>query len=52
MFQEGIGAVVEGMLGEDDVFRTDRVMVKHSNEYSAPEGHPPEASRDTLVEEY
>lgn len=52
MFQEGIGAVVEGMLGEDDVFRTDRVMVKHSNEYSAPEGHHSEAGRATLIEEY
>lgn len=42
MFREGIGAVVEGKLGPDGVFRTDRVMVKHSNEYQAPdgEGHP------------
>lgn len=41
MFREGIGVVVEGRL-QGDVFHTDRVMVKHSNEYQAPEGaeHP------------
>jgi cytochrome c-type biogenesis protein CcmE len=38
MFKEGIGVVVEGKLGGDDVFSSDRVMVKHSNEYQAPEG--------------
>ena len=45
LFREGIGAVVEGRLGTDGVFETDRVMVKHSNEYSAPEGHPPQAGQ-------
>ena len=50
MFREGIGAVVEGKLGTDGVFRTDRVMVKHSNEYEAPDGHPPDAQA-TLVDE-
>jgi len=42
MFRAGIGVVVEGQLHKDDVFRTSRVMVKHSNEYEAPaegEGH-------------
>lgn len=36
MFEEGIGVVVEGRYGSDGVFRSDRVMVKHSNEYSPP----------------
>lgn len=38
MFREGIGVVVEGRLSDDGVFETDRVMVKHSNEYRVPEG--------------
>ena len=37
MFREGIGVVVEGKLDEEGTFHTDRVMVKHSNEYRAPE---------------
>lgn len=37
MFQEGQGVVVEGEYGSDDVFRADRLMVKHSNEYRPPE---------------
>jgi cytochrome c-type biogenesis protein CcmE len=54
MFREGIGVVVEGSMGADGVFHTDRVMVKHSNEYRAPEDgddakHIYDAS--TLVEE-
>jgi len=36
MFREGMGVVVEGALHADGVFHTDRVMVKHSNEYRAP----------------
>lgn len=35
MFQPGIGAVVEGQF-DGQVFRADRVMVKHSNEYRPP----------------
>lgn len=43
MFREGIGAVVEGQLGADGVFHSDKVMVKHDNEYKAPgEGERPE----------
>jgi cytochrome c-type biogenesis protein CcmE len=43
MFREGIGVVVEGELGSDGVFQTEKVMVKHSNEYEAPEeGEKPE----------
>jgi len=37
MFREGIGVVVEGKYGDDGLFRSDKVMVKHSNEYEAPE---------------
>jgi cytochrome c-type biogenesis protein CcmE len=48
MFQEGIGAVVEGVYN-GDVFHADRVMVKHSNEYRPPEGAKPN-SYPTLVE--
>ena len=43
MFKEGIGVVLEGSLGEDELFRADRVLVKHSNEYRVPdegEGKP------------
>lgn len=40
MFRAGIGAVVEGKLGADNVFHSDKVMVKHDNQYKAPEGAP------------
>jgi cytochrome c-type biogenesis protein CcmE len=36
MFREGIGVVVEGSFAADQVFRTNRLMVNHSNEYRAP----------------
>jgi cytochrome c-type biogenesis protein CcmE len=36
-FCEGEGAVVEGVLAADDVFHADRMEVKHSNEYRAPD---------------
>ena len=44
MFREGIGAVVEGKLDEQGVFQGGRILVKHSNEYRAPEEgkHPGE----------
>jgi len=38
MFRENIGVVVEGRVGEDGSFQTDRLMVKHDNQYQAPEG--------------
>ena len=38
MFREGIGVVVEGTMGGNDVFESDRLLVKHDNEYQAPEG--------------
>lgn len=37
MFRDGIGVVVEGELKGDGVFHTEKIMVKHSNEYKAPE---------------
>lgn len=37
MFREGIGVVVEGTMTKAGVFEADRLMVKHSNEYRAPE---------------
>lgn len=36
MFRENIGVVVEGHLGDDGVFLSDRMFVKHDNEYRAP----------------
>jgi cytochrome c-type biogenesis protein CcmE len=43
MFREGIGVVVEGRLGGGGTFETNRLMVKHDNEYRAPEeGEEPE----------
>lgn len=48
MFQEGIGAVVEGAW-DGQVFHADRVMVKHSNEYKPPApGEKPEGAMGTL----
>ena len=37
MFREGIGVVVEGTMTKEGTFESDRLMVKHSNEYRAPE---------------
>ena len=37
MFREGIGVVLEGTMAEDGVFETTKLMVKHDNEYQAPE---------------
>ena len=37
MFREGIGVVVEGTMTPGGIFKSSRLMVKHSNEYKAPE---------------
>lgn len=37
MFREGIGVIVEGALDAGGVFYSERIMVKHGNEYQAPE---------------
>jgi cytochrome c-type biogenesis protein CcmE len=48
MFQEGIGAVVEGSY-DGTVFEAERVMVKHSNEYRPPAaGEAPSDRYSTL----
>ena len=50
MFQEGIGAVVEGSY-DGQIFQADRVMVKHSNEYRPPAaGERPQELYRTLVQ--
>ncbi len=52
MFREGIGVVVEGTMTKAGVFETDRLMVKHSNEYRAPEeGVDSKELYTTLAEE-
>ncbi len=37
MFREGIGVVVEGTMKPSGTFQADQLMVKHSEEYRAPE---------------
>lgn len=52
MFADGIGVVVEGTYGDDRVFRSTNLMVKHSNEYAPPDhGEDPRASYESLIEE-
>jgi cytochrome c-type biogenesis protein CcmE len=52
MFREGIGVVVEGRYLSSGVFESTSLMVKHSNEYRAPEpGHDPKEMVKTLVRE-
>ena len=36
MFREGIGVVVEGTMRDSGEFETQRLLVKHDNEYKAP----------------
>jgi cytochrome c-type biogenesis protein CcmE len=51
VFQEGQGAVVEGTFGPDGLFRSDFLVVKHSNEYRRSDGsvyHPPAAAPSAL----
>tara|TARA_B100000959_G_scaffold253995_1_gene285341 strand:+ start:208 stop:669 length:462 start_codon:yes stop_codon:yes gene_type:complete len=50
MFQEGMGVVVEGQY-DGQIFKSERVMVKHSNEYRAPkEGERPQEIYKTLLQ--
>ena len=37
MFREGIGVLVEGTMVSEGYFESNRLMVKHSNEYKAPQ---------------
>lgn len=49
MFRDNIGVVVEGSLDGKGVFQTDKIMVKHSNEYKAPgEGEDMASIANTL----
>ena len=50
MFREGIGVVVEGRY-DGETFHSDRLMVKHSNEYRAPKtGETPQDYYKTLLD--
>jgi len=46
VFAEGQGAIVEGVFGSDGVFRSDLLLVKHGNEYRAPEDGTGRPERD------
>ena len=48
MFRENIGVVVEGTLERDGHFETQRLMVKHDNEYRAPEDFEAEDMKDLM----
>ena len=48
MFREGIGVVVEGTLMREGHFQTQRLMVKHDNEYRAPEDFKQEDMKDLM----
>jgi cytochrome c-type biogenesis protein CcmE len=50
MFRDGMGVVVEGRLGSDGIVRSSNLMVKHSNEYRAPDSlHAPRRMYETLI---
>lgn len=51
MFREGQGVVVEGRMNRSGVFESTSLMVKHSNEYKAPEDHAekPEEAYKSLI---
>lgn len=52
MFRDTMGVVVEGSLARSGVFESTNLMVRHSNEYSAPpEGHRPVDMYQTLIRE-
>ncbi len=48
MFREEIGVVVEGTMTREGVFQTNRLMVKHDNEYKAPEDHDPRSMQELM----
>ena len=53
MFRDGIEVLVEGRLAASGVFQSTSLMVKHSNEYRAPEEgqRPQDLYRDLLPTE-
>jgi len=48
MFREGIGVVIEGELGDDGTFHTERLMIKHDNEYRAPDEQDGRSMKDLV----
>ncbi|MFZ5469180.1 MAG: cytochrome c maturation protein CcmE [Myxococcota bacterium] len=50
MFREGIGVVVEGTYDKSGVFKTQRLMVNHSNEYRPPAAGESAAEHMKVVE--
>jgi cytochrome c-type biogenesis protein CcmE len=52
MFADGIGVILEGRYGEDGVFHSTNLMVKHSNEYKPPEeGDDPHEAVRSLIDD-
>lgn len=49
MFREGVGVVVEGTVRKDGSFETNRLLVKHDNQYRAP-GEGEEMEVEALME--
>jgi cytochrome c-type biogenesis protein CcmE len=50
MFRDGMGVVVEGRMTRPGVFDATNLMVKHSNEYRAPEpGHDASTMYKSLI---
>ena len=49
MFREGIGVVVEGTVRRDGSFETNRLLVKHDNQYRAP-GEGEDYNMEALME--
>lgn len=50
MFRDGMGVVVEGRLGDDRVFQSTNLMIKHSNEYRPPKaGEKPQEMYRSLI---
>lgn len=52
MFREGIGVVLEGTVDETGQFTSERLMVKHDEQYKAPtgDGHPDKKSMFQVAE--
>lgn len=52
MFRDGMGVIVEGRYGSGGLFEATSLMVKHSNEYRAPEpGEEAHEKYKTLIEQ-
>lgn len=50
MFRDGMGVVVEGKYGRDGVFNSTNLMIRHSEEYRAPEhGERPRQMYESLL---